>query len=152
MGLLQDVLKLPHAFAIANVVWHRCGIDAAQAALITKQIIIVDLPPECFQEAVDLRVRFPALSAEEAFSFSIGRTRRLKCLVLADPINRRVAEAEGLSYRDSLWLLQQLLEQRWLDSARMRECRDRCGQIRGLVDAEQLLESYLRKAGRRRGA
>lgn len=151
IGLLHEVLDLPHAFAMADIVLHRCGIDPSEAMSVSQRILVVDLPPECFLKVDDLRSRFPALCVEEAFSFMIGYTRPVETLVLGDPINRRVAVAEGIHHRVPLWLIQQLLERRLLDSTRARQCLDRCGRIPGMADAGQLLDSYLSTSLRRRG-
>lgn len=109
-GLLAAICELPYRLVVPLPIRESEVLDFSQAQwrdLDNAGLITHDLKPEEVGQALDLKKRHPALSANDCFCYVTALAHR-GILLTGDALLRRVAGDNGLRVHGVLWIVDEL--------------------------------------------
>jgi hypothetical protein len=108
-GLLDSCFKLPFAFAVPDLLYHRELADFGGAELVARGLRVEELTAEEVTVAQDVRRAHPRLSLPDVFAFSLASVRGWT-LLTGDGELRALAQAQRVTFFGMLWVLDQLFD------------------------------------------
>ena len=102
-GFLEDLFRLPYAFAVPDLLFHRELRVELGDRLVALGLIIQELYPAELTRAIAVRRERTVLSAPDTFAFAIAEQRRW-ALLTGDGALRRLAADSGVETHGLLWL------------------------------------------------
>lgn len=109
--LLLRCFELPYEFQIADVMFEEelISIGAMREELVAAGLVVASFDGAEVAVQMDLRTRFVALSAPDAFALLLAR-REGGILLTGDRRLRNAATTEGVERHGHLWLIERLAE------------------------------------------
>ena len=109
--LLDKMFELEFQFAVPDLLFREELIDLgaySRQDLLRFGMRIESLDPEGVGMAIAYQSKRPALSLVDSFALALANHQGWEILT-EDRIIRRVAQSEGISHRDSLWVIDHML-------------------------------------------
>ncbi|MDH5784780.1 MAG: DUF3368 domain-containing protein [Chromatiales bacterium] len=118
-GLLEAMFQLNETFAVPDILYAE-ELEQQQPQLPRLGLQIKSLSGESIARAMDLKQHYAGPSSNDLFALELAR--ECECpLLTGDMALRRAAESEGVELRGTLWLVEQLVQQRIITLAVARD-------------------------------
>ncbi len=106
--LLRQAFALPYEFIVPDLLYKRELQAAGGPALIAQGLIVAELDEAQVQAAQDYQKQTSKVSLPDTFALVLAKAKA-EALLTGDQNLRQLAEAEGVTCRGVLWLLDQML-------------------------------------------
>jgi hypothetical protein len=115
-SLLELAFALPYEFIVPDLLYKRELRAEGGPALINLGLTIAELDPAEVGQAQEYQRLAPSISLPDAFALVLAKARA-EALLTGDQNLRRLAEAEAVTCRGVLWVLDRMLEEKVASAA-----------------------------------
>lgn len=126
-GMLLDWLfRLGFQVKVADILYEE-ELKANHSHLLGLGLQIGELSAAAMLDALDLVQRYRAPSRNDCFALALARQEQCP-LLTGDKALRKAAESEAVVVKGTLWVVEQMVEQKLIDKARAFDAYDRMEQ------------------------
>jgi len=118
--LLDACFRLPHEFAVPDLLYHRELAEFGGAALVNLGLRVEELTPDELTAVQAVRRVRPKLSLPDSYAYALASGRQWT-LLTGDAELRAVAQAEAIPFFGVLWVTDQLFEGKAIEAATVAE-------------------------------
>ena len=117
-SLLEQAFALPYEFIVPDLLYKRELHEEGGPALVALGLTVAELDAAQVSQAQDYQLRAPSISLPDAFALVLARADA-EALLTGDQNLRRLVEAEAVTCRGVLWVLDQMLAEKVASAAEL---------------------------------
>ncbi len=145
-GLIDELFLLRHGWSAPDVVLGEV-MEPLGSLLAGQGLKILTLEPEQIQEVARLRGIHKGVSANDLFCLILAKSQR-GTLITGDMPLRKAAESEGVKVRGTLWILDELVENKVIPGERAVDALQRMIKSGGRFPQEEVTKRHKRWTGK----
>lgn len=123
--VLERLFQLPYHFSVPDVLFSE-ELESQHGYLLEMGLSQCELSPESLQYAAGLIVHATGVSSNDCFALALSKQECCP-LLTGDQRLRNVAEQEGVVVMGTIWVINQLVQHRYLST---RDAKDAYGRMR----------------------
>lgn len=108
-GILAKMFELPYEFAVPDILYME-ELEEQHSDLPRYGLQIKKLDSRSIEYAISLQTQYSGPSDNDFFAFVLAKQEEC-ALITGDAQLRKVAEAEGVELRGTIWIIEQLVVQ-----------------------------------------
>ena len=145
-GLIKEIFRLRHGWTAPDVVIGEV-MEPLGSLLAGHGLKVSYLKPEHIQEVARLRQIYKGVSANDLFCLVLAKIQK-GTLITGDQSLRRAAENEGVKVRGTLWILDELVENKIITGERAADALERMKKSGGRFPPEEVTKRLKRWTGK----
>lgn len=140
--VVKEFFLLHHGWTAPDVVIVEV-LESLGSVLTGLGLKVSHLQPEDIQEVARLRQSYKGVSANDLFCLVLAKTQK-GFLITGDQALRRAAENEGVKVRGTLWILDELVENKIITGERAAEALEKMRKSGGRFPQEEVTKRLKR--------
>ena len=135
-GLIKEIFRLGHGWSAPDVVIGEV-MEPLGSLLTGHGLRVLNLDPEQIMEVARLRQIYKGVSANDLFCLVLAKSQK-GTLITGDHPLRKAAEGEGVKVRGTLWMLDELVENKVISGRRAADALDIMRKTGGRFPPEEV--------------